>query len=290
MQTETNILQNNMGSSFIFKHEVDKSVLTEGFSIPVRFQTQFLADLNIALGGQGATKNITMIIEGDEFTAKLKNQKFDTNIHSTHCPVIQIRYSSDLAKRLRAIFINSWIYISEQRALAGNGEAGKTIHVPEEMREYIVLYATPFQNVIRVECITSNEMQEESQEIKNSTEESLELFSNTADPTATIETAVKTVKIRRLDHSICDTLKELYGYRCQITGEKVGSKYSALVVEAHHIDYFTKSLNNNTDNIIIVNPTFHRIIHKENPIFDRKKLEFVFANGVHEKVTLNMHL
>lgn len=278
-----------MGSSFIFKHEVDKSVLTEGFSIPVRFQTQFLADLNIALGSQGTAKDITMIIEGEEFTAKLKNQKFDAKVHTTHCPVIQIRYSSALAKKLRAIFINSWTYISAQRALA-DGEAGRTIHVPEKIREYIVLYATPFQNVIRVECITSNELQEEFQEIKNSTEESLELFSNTADPTATIETAIKTVKIRRLDHSICDTLKELYEYHCQITGEKVGNKYSALVVEAHHIDYFTKSLNNDTDNIIIVNPTFHRIIHKENPQFDRKNLEFVFANGVHEKITLNKHL
>lgn len=278
-----------MGSSFIFKHEVDKSVLTEGFSIPVRFQTQFLADLNIALGGQGTAKDITMIIEGEEFTAKLKNQRFDVNVHTTHCPVIQIRYSSALAKKLRAIFINSWTYISAQRALA-DGETGRAIHVPQEIREYIILYATHFQNVIRVECITSNELQEESQEIKNSTEESLELFSNTADPTATIETAVKTVKIRRLDHSICDTLKELYEYRCQITGEKVGNKYSALVVEAHHIDYFTKSLNNDTDNIIIVNPTFHRIIHKENPRFDRKNLEFVFANGVHEKIKLNKHL
>ena len=34
------------------------------------------------------------------------------------------------------------------------------------------------------------------------------------------------------------------------------------VFEAHHIEYFTKSLNNDTSNIIIVNPSFHRIIHQ----------------------------
>ena len=60
--------------------------------------------------------------------------------------------------------------------------------------------------------------------------------------------------------------------------------------KAHHIEYFTRSMNNNASNIIIVNPNFHRIIHQASPIFDRKTLSFRFPNGVIEKVKLDKHL
>jgi len=43
------------------------------------------------------------------------------------------------------------------------------------------------------------------------------------------------------------------------------------LVEAHHIDYLTTSQNNDTTNIIIISPNYHRIIHKNNPVFNRKK-------------------
>ena len=69
-----------------------------------------------------------------------------------------------------------------------------------------------------------------------------------------------------------------------------GEKYNSEIVEAHHIDYFTKSLNNDSENIIILSPNFHRLIHKTNPEFDRNKLSFIFPNGVEEKLKLNLHL
>ena len=97
-------------------------------------------------------------------------------------------------------------------------------------------------------------------------------------------------RVRRLDRSIADSLKAVYDYRCQITGEKMGERYGCNIVEAHHIEYFTQSLNNDTSNIIIVNPAFHRIIHQASPTFDRKRLAFIFPNGVIEKVTLDKHL
>ena len=52
----------------------------------------------------------------------------------------------------------------------------------------------------------------------------------------------------------------------------------------------TISMNNDTDNIIILSPSFHRIIHKAKPVFDYENLSFVFPNGVVEKVKLNKHL
>jgi len=62
------------------------------------------------------------------------------------------------------------------------------------------------------------------------------------------------------------------------------------VVEAHHIDYFTRSQNNDSTNIIIISPNYHRIIHKAKPEWDSKTLSFTFPNGLVEKVNINFHL
>lgn len=97
-------------------------------------------------------------------------------------------------------------------------------------------------------------------------------------------------KIRHIDRSIGDSLKRLYDYRCQMTGEKVGEPYDAFVVEAHHIIPFTESMNNDTSNIIIISPSYHRIIHKAKPVFDRPTLSFHFPNGLVEKIKVNKHL
>ena len=75
-----------------------------------------------------------------------------------------------------------------------------------------------------------------------------------------------------------------------MTGEQIGLQYSTFCVEAHHIDPFTKSLNNDFSNIIVISPTYHRIVHKTNPIFNRELLTFSFPNGLVEKIKLNKHL
>jgi hypothetical protein len=49
-------------------------------------------------------------------------------------------------------------------------------------------------------------------------------------------------------------------------------------------------MNNDSENIIIVSPNFHRLIHKTHPVFDRNELTFIFQNGVKEKLKLNYHL
>ena len=61
------------------------------------------------------------------------------------------------------------------------------------------------------------------------------------------------------------------------------------MVEAHHIDYFVKSLNNDASNQMIVCPNHHSIIYDVNPVFDRRKLN-VYENGVTEGLVLNKHL
>ena len=75
-----------------------------------------------------------------------------------------------------------------------------------------------------------------------------------------------------------------------MSGEQIGEPYGAMVVEAHHIIPFTESMNNDTSNIIILSPNYHRIIHKTKAEFDRERLAFIFPNGLIDKVRLNKHL
>ena len=110
------------------------------------------------------------------------------------------------------------------------------------------------------------------------------------DETSTIVEVQKTSKIRKLNRKIGEYLKELYGYRCQICGCLIGEEYGSHIAEAHHIDYFVKSLNNNADNQMIVCPNHHRIIHDANPAFDRSEILYVYPNGYREKLQLNKHL
>lgn len=42
--------------------------------------------------------------------------------------------------------------------------------------------------------------------------------------------------------------------------------------------------------LIIVSPNYHRIMHKNNPIFDRKNFRFKFPNGEILKLKLYDHL
>lgn len=100
------------------------------------------------------------------------------------------------------------------------------------------------------------------------------------DSAAGVLDTARIVKIRKLNRRIGDNLKLLYGYRCQICGHMIGEEYGSHIVEAHHIDYFVSSLNNDANNQMIVCPNHHSIIHDVNPAFDRKRLLYTYKNGI----------
>ena len=154
----------------------------------------------------------------------------------------------------------------------------------------MLLFATNIKDPYYVEYILADERIENLSNY--TTEEQFETTSieNWTDPNATIEIKTRLTKVRKIDKSICNNLKLLYDYRCQISGERIGDKYGGNVVEAHHIDYFVTSQNNDSSNIVILSPNYHRIIHKFHPVFDRKKKLFRFENGVVEKIIVDLHL
>ncbi len=275
--------------TFLFKHTIDYSLLTNGFNI----QTGMHKLVYALPGGElrhGENREIKVVINGETFTAKLCNINFDQSKYSSHKDLLQVRYSpaSPIAKKLQEIFKEDFDYINNARTISG---PRKQIHLPADNRDEIVFYGTTIEDTFVMECIHSDQSQPEESDIQEMNELDFENQINyQEDTSATIKTVIKTQRIRQLDRNIGESLKKIYDYRCQMTGEKIGDNYGCTVVEAHHIIPFTKSLNNNTSNIIILSPTYHRIIHKANPIFDSKTKAFVYPNGVVDKVMLNWHL
>lgn len=277
----------------LYQKTIDRSTLREGFQIPVQFH-DLLKALPNGMPSHGEIRNIKIFIDGVAYDAQLKNQSFDQNKYERHADVVQIRYgtNSPFAKKLREIFHVSWNYVVAVKSLPENVNRKFTITIPDELREQILISASNIPDVFVAECITHNDQQDISKAIQSINEYDFEQWEQISkhDDNAHIGYGNSLVRIRHLDRSIGDSLKKLYDYRCQMTGEKIGEEYDALCVEAHHIDSFTKSLNNDYSNIIILSPTYHRIIHKANPTFDRGQMAFCYPNGLVEKVRINKHL
>ncbi|MCQ2260836.1 MAG: hypothetical protein MJZ77_05565 [Bacteroidales bacterium] len=261
------------------KKEVFRTLFHRGFAISTKFQP-YIQAASIAPLNRGESRKISLIIGGQICPATMYNQQSP----QSHSDILQIRYTdnSKAAQQMRALFPASFNFFESAYAPDING-----LRLPDEMREYFILQSTVQPDVFEVIAITQYDLSEIETEIENVSESD---FENMIDGNAGYKTSKTMGKFRSINKSIGESLKKIYDYRCQITGEKIGDKYSALVVEAHHIEPFTTSLNNNADNIIILSPTFHRIIHKESPTFVRNNLEFVFPNGVKEKVRLDYHL
>lgn len=280
-------------NGFIMQKTVDWSLLNDGMTIPVSVCSLFKAwDESILMHGQ--SKDIKILIDGELYDAKLKNQNFVQSKWAGHKDIIQIRYNrkSPLAVKLRAVFKRSYDYLFAQKQVIGKSK--RQIHLPTDQREYIRLYLTTSQDVLCVECCSNLDYQQLAHTLSAIPEEVYEQTDDDkffmADKSASIEEKQRLVKYRKIDRSIILALKKFYDYRDEITGERIGDEYGDSVVEAHHIDYFTSSQNNDSTNIIIVSPNYHRIIHKNNPVFNRKKFQFEFENGEVLRLKLYEHL
>lgn len=280
-------------SGFIMQKAVDWSLLHEGMTIPVSACVMLKAwDKSILT--HGVSKEIKLLLDGKLYNAKLKNQNFAQSNWIGHKDIIQIRYGrqSALAEKLRDIFQKSYGYLSTQKRLLGKSK--RQIPLPDNIHEYLRLYLTTSSDVLCIECCPDADYQQLADTLNTVPEEIYEVSDDAkffmADKTASVVQKEQLMKFRKIDRSIIRLLKEFYGYRDEISGEKIGEQYGESVVEAHHIDYFTKSQNNDSTNIIIISPNYHRIIHRNNPYFNRRKFQFEFQNGEVLKLKLYEHL
>ena len=272
----------------ILKKEIDWSALHLGLHIPVDSQNFFYQNLKLRLK-KGEKKTLRLILDGVEYPVILEHIGLNEIKYPTHKGLLQIRYlpNSEIANKLRTIFSCSYSYLFDKKEKLINKK--KKLIVPEDIREYLAVYSTIFDDVFSVECITHGEIVELKESIQGFDELEIEQILQTKDNSSIIEKE-KTVKIRKLDRTIGENLKIIYGYKCQICGLFVGEIYGTTVIHTHHIEYFSISLNNNADNIMVVCPNHHAIIHATNPIFDRKRKIFKYPNGYEEGLKLNSHL
>ncbi len=278
--------------SFVYKKEIDWSALTDGFTFPLEHYAVF-GSLGGKLMKRGEKKAVHVLFEGKMYDASINNEGFDPKFDTSHPKdILQIRYRRDLKSAIISAFSDSYTYFFEKRELEKKLKTGKRIKLPEDKREYLAIYSTGRDDLFFMEAIYSEDIAALVEQVKGRDEAAYEAEFNyeMADTRATIVETEKTVKIRRLNKKIGDGLKGLYNYRCQICGQAIGEQYGSHVVEAHHIQYFVHSLNNDAKNQLIVCPNHHRIIHKRDPIWNGKRLEYTYPNGFTEGLILNYHL
>lgn len=278
-------MTNNM---LLFYKNVDYSVLTAGLTIPIQHQESVFSELGFTLE-RGQRKQIQILIDGSPYPAQIINIRFDKNKYPNHKDLLQIRYSakSPIAQKLQEIFVYSKNQIVSQRQ---DSKKLRTLDADESQKEHIAIYSTPISGRLCFDCMPIKEFQEEGNALKELGEPIAEGILDGRDNTAGILIRTKSCKIRKLSKAIADDLKAVYGYRCQICGQYIGEPYGSHLIHAHHIHYFVHSLNNNANNIMIVCPNHHAIIHDLNPTFDFAQKQFHYPNGYVEGLAINLHL
>jgi hypothetical protein len=159
---------------YIYKKEVDWSVLREGFSIPVSIQVVFKKRMK-NYSKRGEKRDVKVILDEHTYQVKLINQPFDEQKYPGHADIVQIRYSpqSPFAIKLREVFKSSLDYLWIEKT-----NAKKSIRVPEIKREYLVLYTTPIENTFFFDYITSAESVQIKDSMSGINEDDFEFQSN----------------------------------------------------------------------------------------------------------------
>ena len=241
---------------------------------------------------RGESKEIVLYLNGKSYKAKMINVNFDRRFNRKK-DTLQIRYPRDgeLARALQACFCSSFQFIKSVRENRDPSDR-KMIKLPEDRKEYLAIYTTEYDDSYILETIMSVDILVLKKKVEGKKEFlfETEFDYHQEDETAGLQERLQLRKIRKLDRKIGKNLKLLYGYRCQICGCLIGEEFDSHVAEAHHIDYFVRSLNNDANNQMILCPNHHSIIHEADPVFDRRRLLYIYPNGAQQSVMVNKHL
>lgn len=276
--------------NYVYKKEVDWSLFNWGLTLPIENQVIFGRTMDTFLQ-RGESKNINLYLDGKSYKARIVNVNFNQKFKRKN-DILQIRYNRDFADVLKKYFCKSYTYINVQKQIKNEKGDRTMIKLPEEYKEYLAIYTTEYEDSYVLETILAGDIIELKYAICGKQEREVEANFNydSEDDNASLIETQKIMKIRKLNKKIGDNLKLLYGYHCQICGKLIGEDYGSHIVESHHIDYFVNSLNNDANNQLIVCPNHHSVIHNVNPVFDRKKLLYIYSNGYKEGLILNKHL
>ena len=276
--------------NYVYKKEIDWSTLMEGFTLPLDNQVIFLRNMENFLQ-RGQSKIIHFFMNGKTYDAKIVNM--NNSVEKRKKDAYQIRYpkNGELSQALQQYFFKSMSYIKMVRE-SRDPKDRSYIKLPDGLKEYLAIYTTEYEDTFLLEPIAQDDFRVMKKAIQGMRERTVEneIEYEMEDKSSGIEKRLQIVKIRKLNRKIGENLKLLYEYRCQICGQVIGEKYGSHIAEAHHIDYFVNSLNNDANNQMIVCPNHHSVIHDANPVFDRRMMMYRFDNGVEERIRLNKHL
>lgn len=99
---------------------------------------------------------------------------------------------------------------------------------------------------------------------------------------------VETQKFDR-DIWLAEALKAFYGYRCQVCGFSYTNIYGVSYAETHHITYLREGGSDTLENMIVLCPNHHRLVHATRAWFDRKSLAYNYPNGMIEELQVKDH-
>ena len=277
--------------NYVYKKEVDWSLFNYGLNIPIQHQVKFKQIAGRFIE-RGESKPITLYLYGSSYKARLYNLKIDAK-YGNHADMVQIRYSgnSDIANALRGCFNRSYAYIKRIKDMRAKGSKNH-VPLPDEMKEYLAIYTTEYDDSYILEPIVASDLEVYRSSIENQKERIVEasIDYDVTDPNAGFAENERLTRIRKLNRKIGENLKILYNYRYQICGKTIGEEYGSHIAEAHHIDYYVNSLNNDSNNQMVVCPNHHSIIHDANPRFDWKRMMYLYPNGVEQRIVVNLHL
>jgi predicted HNH restriction endonuclease len=85
-------------------------------------------------------------------------------------------------------------------------------------------------------------------------------------------------------------LRERYLGRCQLCAFDPSAVYGAGVCEGHHIQYLSRGGEDHLQNLVLLCPNHHAVVHATEAAFDFADLRYVFPNNRREPLALNTHL
>ena len=91
-----------------------------------------------------------------------------------------------------------------------------------------------------------------------------------------------------INHWACETLRTRMRYYGYSNIDKSVIEHDITADDI--IDRIEQSTSGTSPDIIIISPNYHRIIHKNNPRFNRRKFQFEFENGEVLRLKLYEHL
>lgn len=143
--------------NYVYKKEVDWSLLHEGFTLPFDNQVVFGQIMGRFLK-RGESKDITLYLNGKSYKAKITNVNFDPKFKRKK-DTLQIRYSKndELARALQAYFSKSYQFIKNTREMREPGDR-TMIRLPDECKEYLAIYTTEYDDSYVLETIVADDI------------------------------------------------------------------------------------------------------------------------------------